>query len=86
MSKFIKGLLVIALAAFVFTGAAEARGGHGGGGHGGGWHGGGWGGAYWGPYPYYYGPGYYGPGGCGWARVRAWRGGYWVVRRVWRCW
>ena len=67
------------------------RGGHGGW-HGGGWHGrrwygGGWG---WGPawgwgYPYYYG-GYYGDQACGWARVRVWRHGHWVLRRAWRCW
>ena len=43
-------------------------------------------------YPYYYGPRYYAPPvyyaprpACGWARVRVWHG-YWVVRRVWRCW
>ena len=23
---------------------------------------------------------------AGWVRVRVLRGGYWVVRRVWRCW
>ncbi|WP_210209863.1 hypothetical protein [Pseudolabrys taiwanensis] len=47
----------------------------------------GWG---WG-YPYgYYAPGpsyYYGPPArCGYVRVRVWRSGYWVIRRVWRCW
>lgn len=56
--------------------------------HGGGWRGGGWG---WGPgfalgfgaaYPYYYAQ----AGDCGWARVRVWRHGYWVIRRAWRCW
>ena len=48
MSKFTKGLSVVALAFVVFSGAAEAQhgghGGHGGGGwHGGGGYGGGWG-------------------------------------------
>jgi hypothetical protein len=38
--------------------------------------------------PYYYGgPGYYyGAGDCGWVRVRVFRHGHRVVRRVWRCW
>lgn len=100
MSKMVKGLLVLMLAAAVFSGAAEARGrgggGHGGGGHGG-WHGGGgyrgggWGGgAYWGVSPFYspysYGPGYYSSEQCGWARVRVLRNGRWVLRRSWRCW
>jgi len=60
-----------------------------------GWRGGGWG---WGgfapgfalgvasaPYWYGYGPYAYG-GGCGWVRTRVWRHGFWVIRRVWRCW
>jgi hypothetical protein len=69
---------------------------HGGGGH---WHGGGWGGfgpgfalglgfgaaPYYGYGPYYAAPYAYG-GNCGWVRHRVWRGGYWVVRRAWRCW
>ena len=75
---------------------------HGGGGYGGGWHGGGYRGGYYGGYrggyyggyygggwgwgPYWGGPYYYGPGDCGWVRVRVLRGGYWVVRPVWRCW
>jgi hypothetical protein len=100
MSKIFKGLLVLMLAAAVFSGSAEARGRGGGGGHGGGhggWHGGGgyrgggWGGgAYWGVSPFYspysYGPGYYGSERCGWARVRVLRNGRWVLRRSWRCW
>ena len=75
MSKIIKGLLVVACAAVVFSGAAQARGG--GGRHGGAWHGGGGGWGYAGggfaagailggllaaPYygaGYYPGPGYY---------------------------
>ena len=86
MSKFIKAILVVALATGVFSAAAEAAGhghggGHGGGFHGGGFRGGGWGGAYWGPYPYYSGP-----SDCGWVSVRVLRGGHWVVRRAWRCW
>lgn len=97
MSKLVKLFVSFALIFVVFTAAAEARGGHwhGGGGH---WHGGGWGGGGWGwggfgpgwgwgpPYGNYYpGPYYYG-GGCGWTRVRVWRGGHWAVRRAWRCW
>ena len=38
---------------------------------------------YYGYGPYYAAP-YYG-GDCGWVRTRVWRHGYWVVRRVWRC-
>ena len=66
---------------------------HGGGGH---WHGGGWGGGFGpgfalglgvGAGPYYgYGAPYAYGGDCGWVRHRVWRGGYSVVRRVWRCW
>ena len=45
MSKFVKGVLVVALAVSVFSAAAEAQ--HRGGGHGGGgWHGGGYHGGY----------------------------------------
>lgn len=86
MSKFVKGLLIVVLAAVVFSAAAEARGGHHGG-HGG-WHGGGWGWGlpYFGSYPYYYQPYYYDPADCGWVRVRVLRNGRWVPRRVWRCW
>lgn len=91
MSKVLRALAIVALAMTVSAGAAEAAGHHGGGGHG--WHGGGgwgWGGGWglgWGV-PYYYpGPYYYGYGpGCGWTRVRVWRGGHWVLRRAWRCW
>jgi hypothetical protein len=43
MSKFIKGLGIIALMLVINVGAAEARYWHGGGWHGGGWRGGGWG-------------------------------------------
>ena len=39
----------------------------------------------WGGYPYYAEPYYAGPA-CGWARVRVWRHGHWVLRRAWRCW
>ena len=39
MSKFIKGLGIVALALVLNLGAAQARGGKGGGWHGGGWHG-----------------------------------------------
>ena len=85
MSKIVKGLLVVALAAAVCSGAAEARG-RGGGWHGGGWHGGGWGGPYWGVSPFYSPYYYYGPERCGWARVRVLRNGRWVLRRAWRCW
>lgn len=66
---------------------------HGGGWRGGGWRGGGWG---WGPglafgfglaSPYYYGGPYYAQApACGWVRVRVWRNGHRVLRRVWRCW
>jgi len=99
MAKLVKVTAAAALiaAAMVITpGTAEARwhGGHGGWHHG--WHGGwGWAPAFglglglgygWG-YPYYYGnPYYYGAPACGWTRVRVWRHGYWVIRRVWRCW
>jgi hypothetical protein len=95
MSKITRGLGLALLALVISLGTAEAAGhghggyGHGGGWHGGGWHGGGWrgggwgwGGPYWGAYPGYY----YGPSDCGWVRVRVLRNGYWVVRRVWRCW
>lgn len=84
-----------------FHGGGHGGGWHGGGGgwHGGGghWRGGGWGGGFgpgfalglgFGAAPYYgYGPYYAAPygGDCGWVRTRVWRHGYWVVRRVWRC-
>ena len=98
MSKLFKILAVVTLVAgaiAITPGPALAQH-HGyGGGHGGGWHGGyrgGWGpglgfGLGWG-YPYYYGgPYYYAPApDCGWVRVRVWRGGHWVLRRVRRCW
>jgi hypothetical protein len=102
MSKIFKGLLVLMLAAAVFAGAAEARGGGHGGGHGGGyggghggwhggggWRGGGWRGGWGGPawgIYPYYTPYYYGPDSCGWVRVRVLRNGRWVLRRSWRCW
>jgi len=73
-----------------------------GGGWNGGWHrgwGGGWGGWGWGPaFGWGWGPAWGGGPGwgnpyfysagprCGWVRVRAWRNGYWVPRRAWRCW
>jgi len=88
MSKLIKIISIVALAAAVFSAPALARGGH----HGGGWHGGGgWRGGGWGlgvPYiaPYYYQPYYYGGADCGWVRVRVLRNGHWVIRRAWRCW
>jgi hypothetical protein len=98
--KIFSGIaLIVSVVAFA-PGSAEARW-HGGGWHGhGGWHGGwhrGWRGGGWGwgpavgfgwgwgaPYAYYPGP-YYG-GDCGWVRVRVWRNGHRVLRRVWRCW
>jgi len=102
LAKVIAAAALIAGSVAIMPGAAQARwhgDGHGGwhsGSHHG-WRGGGWG---WGPgfglglglgyawgYPYYYGrPYYYGPPACGWTYVRVWRNGYWVVRRVWRCW
>jgi hypothetical protein len=98
MSKIFRTIASAALIAGALAlvpGSAQARwhgGWHGGWHHG--WHGGGWG---WGwpafgaglglgyvaSSPYYYAP-YYG-GGCGWRPIRVWRHGYWVVRRVWRC-
>ena len=102
MSRFTKTIasatLILSILAFV-PGSAEAR--WHGGWHGG-WRGGwGWGpavgfgvglgwGRGWGwgyPYAYYPGPYYYAvPPACGWARVRIWRQGHWVLRRAWRCW
>jgi hypothetical protein len=99
MSKFSKILAGLTLAIGVAVAApqaANAQWHH----HGGHWHGGGWGGfgpgfalgfgigaaPYYGYGPYYAAPYAYGPGGCGWVRTRVWRHGYWVVRRVWRCW
>jgi len=84
------GLILGASAAPALADWGHGRGGwHGGGWHGGHWHGGGWGfgpgfalGYGLGVAPYYA----YGPGDCGWVRVRVWRHGYWVFRRVWRCW
>jgi hypothetical protein len=99
LSKFLAGaVLAIGVAAAVPQ-AANAQWHHHGGWHGG-WHGGGWGwgggfapgfalGFGVGAAPYYgYGPYYAAPygGDCGWVRQRVWRHGYWVVRRVWRCW
>jgi hypothetical protein len=102
MSKLVKFLAIAFLVggAFAMTpGPAAAQHHHGGGhwhGGGGHWHGGrggfgpgfafgfgsGWG---WGGYPYYAEP-YYAQPTCGWARVRVWRHGHWILRRAWRCW
>lgn len=98
MSKLVRFLAALALIGGIYAAAlspAQARGGgwH----HHGGWHGGyGWRGGFgWGfgypyyapPYAPYYGPYYYAPGPyCRWVRVRVWRDGVWVVRRVRRCW
>jgi hypothetical protein len=99
MSKFSKLLAgaVLALGVAVAVPQAAMAQHHGhwhGGGH---WRGGGWGGGFGpgfalgfglGAAPYYgYGPYYAAPygGDCGWVRQRVWRHGYWVVRRVWRC-
>jgi hypothetical protein len=92
MSKLVRLFAIAALFAGALAmtpGAAHAQHGHWHGGghyHGGGgyWGGGGWGwgpGPFWGwgaPYAYYGGP------ACGWHYIRVWRG-YWVHRRVWRC-
>jgi hypothetical protein len=92
MSRFAKmfGALALAAGAIALTpGAALAQHHHGGGHwHGGYYRGGGWGPGFgfgWGG-PYYYGAPYYAGPNCGWARVRVWRHGTWVVRRSWRCW
>lgn len=99
MSKFVKYFAVLALAAGAIAVTPNAASAHGWryGGWGAYWGGWGWGPGFaigWGfpyyyPRPYYY-PGpyyYYGPRpACGWARVRVWRHGHRVVRRVWRCW
>jgi len=94
-------LLAGAIAVTPGTAAAQHRGGgyHGGHGnwHGGGWHGGRHRGGGWAPgfafgfgfgNPYGYGGSYYYEPDptCGWARVRVWRNGHWVLRRAWRCW
>jgi hypothetical protein len=99
MSKFTKlmagAILALGIAAAAPQ-AAMAQHWHGGG-WGRGWHGGGWG---WGGFapgfalglgvasaPYWYGYGPYAYGGsCGWVHTRVWRHGFWVIRRVWRCW
>lgn len=82
MSKLGKVLAILALAVSAIaatSGTADARWHHG-------WYGGGWGpGWAWG-YPYYRPYYYAGPPACGYTRVRAWRHGHWIVRRVWRCW
>ena len=84
MSKLVKLLAAVALfigAIAIAPGTAEARYGHRGG-----WHGG-WGGPAWGygyPYAYTPQPYYYEPA-CGWVRVRVWRQGHWVIRRVRQC-
>jgi len=98
MSKLVKFLAIAFLVggAFAMTPGPAAAQHHHGGGH---WHGGwggfgpgfafgfgsgwGWG---WGGYPYYAEPYYYDQPVCGWARVRVWRHGHWVLRRAWRCW
>ncbi len=92
MSKLVKFFAIIAvLAGTIAVTPVTALAQHHGGGH---WHGGGGRGGRgpgfgfgWGN-PYYYGgPYYYGPqANCGWARVRLWRNGHWVLRRSWRCW
>jgi hypothetical protein len=101
-SKVLTGVVLAAGLALAAPQAADAQhfhGGHGGW-HGGGWHGGGWhGGGHWHGGGWGFGPGFalgyglgvapyyaYGPGDCGWVRVRVWRHGSWVFRRVWRCW
>ena len=94
MSKLVKFFAIATLVAgaFAVTPGPAAAQHH----HGGHWHGGwggfgpgfafgfgsGWG---WGGYPYYAEP-YYAEPACGWARVRVWRHGHWVLRRAWRCW
>ena len=87
MSTFAKILAVVALivsAMAVMPDSAQAR--HRGGWHHGGhWHGGGWGPGFGFGYPYAYYPQPYYYGGCGWVRVRVWRGDHWGVRRVRRC-
>ncbi|HSL80707.1 MAG TPA: hypothetical protein VK877_13720 [Pseudolabrys sp.] len=97
-SKFLAGAAVIfSIVAFMPASAdAHWRGGYWRGGWG--WgpafglglgigHGWGWGYPYaYPPGPYYYGTPYYGRPACGWVRVRAWRNGHRVYRRVWRCW
>jgi len=85
MAKLMKVAAVAALLAGVMAmpGAAQARWHHG-------WHGGGWGGgsgfALGFGYPYYGSPYYAAQPACGWAPVRVWRHGHWMVRRTWRCW
>jgi hypothetical protein len=100
ITKLLAALCVAGAAVAALPDAALAQrhggGGHGGGGfHGGGGHwrggGGGWRGG-WGPgfgfgfgTPYYYGSPYYYGDSCGYARVRVWRNGHWVLRRAYRC-
>jgi hypothetical protein len=90
MSKFVTltaALAFIAGAATLVPAPAQARYWH----HGGGWGYRGFGlgpawGLGWGPAYPYYGPYYAGPvPGCSYVNVPAWRHGYRVWRRVWRC-
>jgi hypothetical protein len=90
MSKFVTltaALAFIAGAATLVPAPAQARYWH----HGGGWGYRGFGlgpawGLGWGPAYPYYGPYYAGPApGCSYINVPAWRHGYRVWRRVWRC-
>jgi hypothetical protein len=98
MSKLVKILVALTLIGGTITasiGSADAHYRRHYRGYYGGW---GWGPAWgftWGfGYPYYarpfapyYGPYYYAPApACGYVRVRVWRRGHWVIRRVWRCW